>query len=470
MEAVIESERVQADSCNDLDREMGTLSIKSLYLKYTLAALIGMGIQMFSVIADGLFVGNGVGPAGLATISIVAPFWTLFVAVSSLIGIGATSISAMNLGKGNIEEARSYFAQGFWYAMVLSIIISAVVLLNLDSVVRFFGASGEVIKLSKEYLSVYMYGFPFCVGGIYLFYYVRVDEKPILGTVALALPTVVSIAVEWYTIFVMKLGMLGAAFSWVLCVGLAFLLIFYFVFSNTVFKIKLSDLKFDFKKLHAINKVGFASFSIQLATMVVTILVNNLLGIYGGKDGLDIAAYGLINAYTLYILTTLVTAFTIGIQPLASYNCGACFYGRVKELIITGVKYTFVSILLVLVLIFIFSKQIFGFFTGGFQPLVELTSRDMRIFLLLFPLGAMSMLVSGYFQAIEHNGKAIFNGMTRIFVFAVPLVYVFSKIWGLNGIWVAQPVADFLAFFVAAIYMYFEFVRLNELSKNCSDK
>jgi Na+-driven multidrug efflux pump len=448
------------------DRELGTRNIKFLLAKYSIAALIGQGLQMCQITADGFFVGNGIGEIGLATIGIIIPLLIFAIALGSLIGIGASSISAVKLGRGEVEEARAFFGQSVWYALILSSLISVFALFNAESIVIFFGATGDVVASATAYTSVFFYGFPFCVTGCVFYFFVRLDEKPFIGMLALTVPAVVAITVEYFCIFKFNLGIASSAISFNICVGSWFLIGLYFLLSQkTIFKIKLSDLKLDYRKINEINKTGFASFIIQISFSGVAIVINNLLGGYG--QPIDIASFGIINAYLLYIFSIIVTlGFTLGLQPIVSYNYGAGQFARVREALVDSIKYTAATMAVLTALLFVFQDQVLRFFVGDAPDLIAATQSNMKIYLLLFALGGVSFLISGYFQAIEHNGKAIFNGLTRNAIFVIPLLYVLPKFFGVTGIWVAQPIADTLAFIAAIIMVYAEIKRLRQLEEN----
>jgi Na+-driven multidrug efflux pump len=445
------------------ERELGTKNVKSLLVKYSIAALIGQSLQMCQITGDGFFVGNGIGQIGLATISIVYPLLVFTLATGSLIGIGATSISAIHLGKGEVEEARSYFGQSIVFSVILSLIIMIFGLLNVESIVTFLGASGELVKSASSYASVFFYSFPFTVTGCVFYFYVRLDEQPFIGTLALTVPALVAIIVEYFCIFKWHLGIASSAISFGLCVGSWSLIGIYFIISRkTIFKMKPIDFRLDFRKILGINKTGSASFIIQVVFAVVAIVINNLLGIYGGP--LDIAAFGIINAYLLYIFSIFVTlGFTLGLQPIVSFNYGARKFARVREAMTVCIKYTIGTMAVLTALLFVFAHQVVSFFAGDAPELIAATQADMKIYLLLFALGGISFLVSGYYQAIEHNGKAILNGCTRNIIFIIPLLFILPKFLGVTGIWAAQPIADVLSFAVAMFLVNKEIKRLKQL-------
>lgn len=446
-----------------LDRELGTGNINSLLVKYSIAALIGQALQMVQITSDGIFVGNGIGEIGLATISVIYPFLVLTLALGTLIGVGGTSIAAIHLGKGEVEKARACFGQSVVYALVLSLIISILGLTNVESIVRFLGATGDVVPSASAYASVFFYGTPFCVVGCVFYFFVRLDEQPFIGTLALTIPVIYAVLIEYFCIFKWDVGIASSAISFSLCVGSWSLCGLYFLFNrSTIFKIKMSDFKPDFSKIGEINKVGFASFIVQASFSVVAIVINNLLGKYG--TSMDMAAFGIINAYLLYIFSIFVTlGFVLGLQPIVSYNYGAQQFNRVREALTTSIKQTIGTMIVLTILLFVFQHQIVGFFVGNDPALIAATQADMRIYLLLFALGGVSFLVSGYFQAIENNGQAIFHGCTRNIIFVIPLLLIMPQFLGVKGIWMAQPIADILCFAAAMYLVYKEVNRLKQL-------
>lgn len=449
---------------NNEERKLGTQKIRPLFFAYTASAVFGMGMQMVMNIADGFFVGNGVGATGLGTISVVFPFWIIAIALGTMIGVGSSTLVGIKLGQGNKEEARSIVGQSFWYSNILTIIITVLTFIFLDRILMLFGAHGEILDSARSYTQVFMLGFPLYVTGLLLFYLIRIDEKPVLGLLIQMIPAGIALIVEYFLIFRFKMGINGSAIgAWIITMGSWYLLVLHFIFGKTDLKIKLKDIKVSFKNVKEINKIGFAGFIIQVAPTFVTIAINNLIGQYGSES--DFAVYGVINAYILYILISLTNSFGFGLLPIASYNYGAKNYGRVRDVLKISMKYTIGFLAVCLVLIMVFANQILGFFIGPVPELIEATRSAMSKFIILFPLGAMTLLIATYFQAVEKNGKAVVNSLTRNVVFILPLLFILPKFMGMNGIWISQPIADALAFLVAAYYLIRE---IRDLSKQDS--
>lgn len=452
----------ESDTLSLEERRLGTKKIRPLFFAYTFSAVIGMGMQMVASIADGFYVGNGIGEIGLATVGIIYPFWIVAIALGTMIGVGASSLAGIKLGEGKQEEARAVVGQSFWFSNILSILITIITFIFMDRILMFLGAEGEILESARSYTQVYMLGFPLYVTGLLLFYLIRVDEKPVLGVLIQTVPAGIALIVEYFLIFRMDVGIIGSAIgAWIITMGSWYILVFHFIFGKTDLKIKLSDIKLKKNVIHQINKIGLAGFIIQVSPTFVAIAINNLIGTYGHE--MDFAVYGVINAYLLYILTSFTNSFGFGLLPIASYNYGAKLYGRVREVLITSTKYTFGFILICLVGIFLFANQIVTFFIGDSPELLEATKSAMYLFILLFPLGAVTLMVSNYFQAVEKNSKAIINSLTRNIIFILPLLFILPRFLGMTGVWISQPIADLLACITALYYLVNEVKTLEKL-------
>ncbi len=462
MENAIGKEQMADMDPGVAESEFSSKSISKLFWKYSVFALAGLGFQAASVVADGIFVGTGLGEMGLAAISIIVPFWLLSVGFFGLFGVGASTLSAIKLGNGDVKGARDVYGKVIVFAFYISVALCIVLYLALDGVLKGLGATPEILPYARAYAVPYLIGLPFCVIGTVGYYYTRLAEKPLAASIGYIAPAIIAIITEYLFIFKFDMGMAGSAIPWVLCVGLSVFLIPYLQ-AKTVFKIKASDFIPDIKLTIESSKIGFAMFIIQVATMVSTAMINNLITKNGGT-GLDIASFGLLNAYIGYIFMLFTTAFMMGLQPIASYNMGAKLYGRVATLIKVGVTQSTALIIAVLALTFVFAEPIITFFVGPVPELVGNIKAIMKIWLALYALGNVSQLVAGFYMAIERNGFAILNGIARIFLFAIPLLMILPGIFGLKGVWMAQPGADILAFALAMVCIYGEHKKLKQMS------
>jgi Na+-driven multidrug efflux pump len=445
-----------------IESEFGTKSIISLFWKYTLFALAGLLFQAVGAVADGFFVGNGIGPIGLATISIVVPFITITIATFLLFGVGSSTLAAIKLGNGDMEGAREVYGNVIVFTFLFSVAVQLIVLLNINAILTLFGATTDVLPGARTYAISFMMGFPLYIVGNTAYSFLRVAERPLIASLVLIAGGILAIIVEYYIIFVLKCGILGSSVAAICSLGITILFIPYLQFSNTVFKLRMSDFKINFGIIKEIVKTGFAIFLVQISSIFSTIIINNLILKHGIPE-LHIAAFGIMNAYIAYILIVLTSAFVTGIQPIASYNIGARLYTRVASLVKIGITQSTIVIIVIMILVFIFADRIITFFAGPVPELVAATKEAMKIYLILYALGNVTQIVSGYYMAVEKAGLAILNGLARVIIFAIPLLLILPDIFGLKGIWMSQPGADALSFILALICIFGENKRLMKL-------
>ena len=448
---------------NITERELGTKKVGSLVIKYSAAAVLGQSMQICQVVCDGFFVGNGLNAQGLATIAIVIPLLTFALALGSLVGVGASSIAAIHLGKHETEKARRVFGQAVWYGLILSCAIAFFGYIFAEPVVKVFGATGDLVETAIAYSRMFFIYLPFCVMGGIFYFFIRLDEKPFIGTLALTIPVIYAEIIEYLCIFKWNVGVASSAQAFGMTVGSwVFIGLYFLISKKTVFKVKFSDLKPDLKLINNINRTGAASFLVQIAISFVAIMLNNLLARYGTE--MDTASFGILNAYLMYIFTLFTTlGWTLGMQPVASFNFGAGKFARVRESLTKTVLYNAIFIAVVTVVVFIFSKQIIAFFAGDDAALIASCQEHIFIFLALFFLGSTSFIISGYYQALELNGRAIFHSMTRNVIFLVPVSLLMCRLFGVAGVWATMPICEVLAFATSMIFIILEVRRLKAL-------
>lgn len=453
------------NSIESQERELGTVSVKKLLAKYSSLAVIGILTQVVYIVFDGNFLGGATGEVGLAAYGVVYPLIVIAEAVGMLMAVGATTIAGIYLGAGENDKARRIFGVSVWYALIGGIIISVIFLAFKDSIVQLLGANTpELIKEAGKYLVVFFLGFPIMILGFVMYYFVRLDEQPMIGVAVMCLPAVAAIFVEYYCFYTLGMGVQVAAIGYCIAVGLWALAGLYFVFSKkTIFKCKLSDLlgfKEFLNSVKDIFRVGFSSFMIQISYAILSIMISNLLSIYG--DTMDKAAWGIISGYLLNVMIIVVNlGFAVGMQPIVSFNFGAKKFNRVREALTTSIVVALITIAALTAAIFLFPDFCIGSFAGHDAATVNATVAA-KWCMLLYALGGTSSLISGYFQATEQPIKAVFNGCMRNIIIGMPALLIFSKLWGVGGIWYGVAVADICSFLIAIIFIAKELKLMNK--------
>ncbi len=444
------------------EREFGSKSISVLFWKYSMFALAGLSFTIVQTFLDGAFVGNGIGMEGFAVISVTSVLWQVAIALFGLFGIGGSTLAAIKLGSGDKDGARAVYGNIMFFSFISTAIICFVIYLFLDQVMVFIGATPEILESTKTYSTVFLIGLPFCVASTVVYYITRVDEKPLVACIAYAAPAIIAIVIEYYMIFKMDAGIGASAFAMEVAMGMALFLVLYLQFGSSLFKLRLSDMKPDFKIILDTCKIGFAMFIIPFSTSAATIATNNMLIESGGNE-MHLAAFGTIS-YMGYFFFILTNSFITGMQPIASYNYGAKRFDRIRTLIRIGIVQSSAVVILLLGIAYFFKEPIILFLSGD-PALLDIAKPAVVIYMLLYAFGNVSQIVSGYYMSVERNAFAILNGIARMTVFAVPLIFILPKFFGVDGVWMAQPVADTLSCVLALVCMTFEYKRLGVRQK-----
>lgn len=440
------------------EREMGTRNIKSLFIHYSVVTFWGMLAQAVMVIAEGIIIGNALGRSGLATISIVMPIETLNLALGTGLGIGISSLAAIKLGDGDEEGARKTFSTVFWFMAIVMIVFSGLVFFNAGTVAAFLGAPAELVHECVIFIKAFMLGLPFCVLGQILGSVLRVDEKPGIASFAMGAASMTALAILYYGVMVLKIGILGAGIYYGCTLGLSFLAILYFLYNkNTIFKIRLSDLKIDFTLVAASFKIALPYLGFQAAIFISTLVINHLLGRYGSD--LELAAFGIINSYIAYTVMIFSQTMANGLQPIASFNYGAGKPGRLLELLRSGIRIHLLVLIAVSLPVVIFAPVIIRLFAGGDAELIVTGARAIRLFTCMTSLGMTAYFISCYYQSVEKVRISIIIGISR-YVVVIPLMFLLSSVLGVMGVWYSQFLSDLLAFCLAIGFIVKETRRL----------
>lgn len=457
---------IMSDNASE-NRELGTKPIGPLVRKYCAAGLIGLFFQAFQISTDGYLVGNGLGAVGLSTIAIVVPLLSFAMAIGCLIGVGGTSLAAIDLGRNQEEKARKIFGQCVWLGIFCGITIMVLGLAFSEQIAIFLGATGDLIKTCTSYVNRYFMFFPFYVLGCIFYYFVRLDEKPFIGTLAFVIPPIYAEIIEYMCIFHWNVGTASSSTAFGLTVGSWSLIGFYFLCSKkTLFKVNLSDAKLEWKIVREVVIAGMATFAVQMAIAAIAVIVNAFLLQY--SDATDTTVFGVLNGYLMYIMTLIVTiAFAPGLQPIASFNIGAKQYARVRKALNICSIYTVVIMGLIVVLILLFKDQVLYFFIGDDPEVLSRASERIYIYIGLFAFGCLSFVVSGYYQAIEKDGKAVFTALCRNVIYLMPVLIILTGLFNMGsaGVWLAMPVCEILTFVTSMALIVNENKRLIALER-----
>ncbi len=430
--------------------ELGTESIGKLLIKQAVPASIGILVMSLNIVVDTIFVGNWIGSIAIAAINVVLPVSFFIAALGMSIGIGGSSILSRALGGNRREKALHTFGNQIVLTLLLTVLLVVVGLIYVDSIIPGFGGKGEIFEPAKIYYTIVLYGVPFlalCMMGNTV---IRAEGKPKFAMIAMIIPSISNLVLDYIFIKVLDYGMHGAAWATTISYLFCFsYIVWFFISKNSELKIGLKHFKLKGTIVSEIGSLGFVTLARQAVVSVTYLVMNNILFNLGGE--LSVTVYAIV-ARMLIFATFPVLGVTQGFLPIAGYNYGAKKYDRVRESINTAIKYAALMATIVFILIMIFPAEIAGVFTVD-ERVIQETPNAMRWVFAAIPIIAIQLIGAAYFQAAGKAVPALMLTLTRQGFFFIPLVFILPLFFGELGVWMSFPIADILSTIVTGYFL-----------------
>ncbi len=425
-----------------------------LLTSLSVPAIIGMFVMSTFNVVDTIFVGQGVGTLGIAGVAIVFPFQVIVLAIGQLIGMGAASIISRAIGSGDMAKANR--ALGNMMAMVIffSAIITVLGEIFIDDILRLMGATPDILPYAHEYLRIILIGTVFRCMLISSNNVIRSEGRARESMILIVTTAIINTILDPIFIFVLDMGITGAALATIISQGLGsvYAIIFYSS-KRSVIKVKLADFMPDFSILRETFGVGMASLARNVSSSVLVIIMNNQLAHYGGN--VAIAVLGVTHRLVFMAFTPLL-GIAQGFQPIAGYNYGARRYSNVRKLIQIATKRSVIIGSIAFALMMAFPGLLIRLFSQD-QELIQMAIPALRFSVVMFPIIGIQIIGAIMFQALGHSVRAFFLTASRQMIFLIPLVLLLPPRFGWLGVFYSMPIADFLstavtlAFVIAAV-------------------
>lgn len=427
---------------------LGTKSIGSLLLHYSLPAIIAMTASSLYNMMDSMFIGHGIGSMALAGLSATFPFMNLGAAFGAMVGAGASTVVSVKLGQQDYKSANHAMGNVILLNVGIGLLFMLVSLLFLDPILYFFGASDNTIGYARDYMEVILAGNIITHLYLGLNSVLRSSGHPREAMNVTLLTVALNFVFNYLFVFVVHWGIRGVAIGTILAqtIGLA-MVMRYFLKPTSVLQLKKEILHFSSKISGQILSIGLAPFCMNALACIVVTLINTGLQTYGGD--MHVAAYGIDNRIVFFFVM-MNMGFNQGMQPIAGYNYGAQKYNRVLEVF----RYTMCCVVafgaIGWLLCQFFPEWIVSMFSTDAE-LNALSSYGLRILTSLLPLIGFQMVCTNLYQSIGKAKIAIFLSTTRQLLFLIPFLLIFPMYWGTDGIWYSLPMADGLSALVVAV-------------------
>lgn len=439
--------------------ELGTESIRSLLLKYALPGIIAMTASSLYNMVDSMFIGRGIGTMALSGLTVAKPFMDICAAFGSLVGVGASSLVAIKLGDRDYRSANDILANVIILNVLLGALIMVVGLFWLDPILYSFGASQATIEYAHDYMEIILWG-----NILTHIYYglnsmLRSIGHPRISMYATIVAVVVNVILDAIFIFVLDMGVRGAALATIISQVLA-VIIQVVIFLNPkeviYFHRRIWKLKKDIT-MRALG-IGMAPFLMHLAACFVIIVLNNQLKRYGGD--MAIATFGMTNRF-MFFFVMIIMGLNQGMQPIVGYNYGAKLYPRMLRTL----KLTLICATCVMGVLWLIGLVIPEGFIRLFTPdevLIDQSIIPARVMLCVMVFVGFPMVIGNFYTSIGQAYKAIFLSLTRQVIFLIPFILIMPNVFqSLNlapiwGVWWSLPICDALAAILAVILMKYD--------------
>lgn len=422
--------------------------IKPIYFKYLSAAFGSAMITSVYSIVDTAMVGQYHGPEGTAALAVVAPIWNIIYSLGLLMGIGGSVIFSAKRGESEktTGSENQYFTAAVIGAVVLAVLAWVGIVIFERPILMFFGADQSMLVLAQKYMHPIKYVFPLFLFNQMLAAFLRNDKNPGLATIGVLSGGVFNVLGDYFFVFTCDMGIFGAGLATAIGSGISFLVMMLHFVSrkNTLRIVKPERLLY---KLQKICFTGFATFFIDVAMGILTVLFNRQIMKYLGANAL--AIYGPIIQVSTFVQCC---AYSVGqaAQPIISTNYGAGKGERIKETLRLALWTTAFFGVFWTVLSMVCPNLYIRIFMAPTPEILDMAPAIVRTYALSFLLLPFNIFSTYYFQAIMKPRAAFVVSVARGLVISGILIMILPVLMEEASLWFAMPVTELLVMFYAA--------------------
>ena len=407
-------------------------------MQYSVPAIIAMTASSLYNMVDSIFIGQGVGPLAISGLALTFPLMNLSAAFGAMVGVGASTLISMRLGQRDYETAKQVLGNVVVLNTLIGILFAVVMLLFLDPVLYFFGASEDTIPYAREYMQIILLGNVVTHMYLGLNAVLRAAGHPRKSMYATIITVILNAILDPIFIFVLDWGIRGAAIATILAqiVSLSWQLR---ILSNQqeLLHFRRGIYRLKRKIVENMLSIGLSPFLMNLAACFIAILINKGFKEYGGD--LMIGAYGITNRVA-FLFVMVMMGLNQGMQPIAGYNYGARQYDRVLRVLhLSMIGATCISLIA-----FFIGEVVPGMAARLFttdEQLIDFAVTGMRLSFMMFPLVGFQMVATNFFQSLGMASKAIFLSLTRQLLFLLPGLLLLPHLFNNFTPWEASIVA-----------------------------
>ena len=423
---------------------LGTEPLGRLMVSLAVPAVAAQLINMLYNIVDRIYIGHirGYGDIALTGVGVTFPIIMLISAFSAFAGMGGAPLASIELGKKDIRKAEQILGNSAGMIVLFSIVLTIGFSIFKTPVLYAFGASEVTIGYAKSYIGIYLVGTIFVQIAVGLNTFISGQGESKVAMLSVVIGALLNICLDPVLIFVLDMGVKGAALATVVSQAVSAAWVIRFLTSKrSSMKLKTEHMRLKKEIVVRIAGLGVSPFIMQSTESMVGITLNSGLQNYGGD--LYVGTMSIMTSIMQLILIP-VQGISQGVQPIISYCYGAGDKDRVKgtftRLLISGLLGT-----LILGGVAVLAPGVYaGIFTNN-EDLIRLTCQVMPVYFLGITIFGLQSACQSTFLALGQAKVSLFIALLRKVILLIPLAVIFPKFMGVMGVYRAEPVADVIS-------------------------
>ena len=433
-----------------MKKDLGNDKISKLLLQLSVPAILSMLIAAIYNIVDRVFIGR-TNPLGLTAIGITMPFQVIQMAFVLLIGVGGSTLMSIRYGEDDIESAEKILFNSLLYIIISELLLTVLCIVFMEPIFNLLGVSSSVEAYARDYILIILIGGVPGLTGYCLNNMVRSLGFSKQSMIIVFTSSVLNIVLDAIFIFVLGMGVKGAAVATVLSQTLVTVFVIYFFIKNkdVPVKLKFKNNSYNLNTIKEITSNGLPNFYMQIFGTILGILLNRFIIHYGGDYHL--ASVTIITSVMMFF-TMVIYGISQGAQPIIGYNFGAKKIDRS----IYALKSALVVIIIVAVVALIVLELVPELFVKLFtneEELIRITNHNIRLYILGLPFIGIHSITTTYFQSIKKPKISSILYILKYGAVLIPLLFIVPKFMGVDGVYLSNALSDTIAGVVALILL-----------------
>ena len=429
--------------------DFGTMNVPRLFVKLFIPTLMGLIFSAILNLADGIFVGKGVGSDALASVNVAAPIFLVSTGIALLFATGVSIVAAVHLSQHKKKAASINVTQAFTVSAFILLLFSLAIFFFPSQLCYLFGGTAKL----EPYVVTYLRGVSpvpvltaLMMVGMFV---IRLDGSPKYAMMCNVLPSLLNIALDWYFVFPLHMGIAGAAYATSISEAVAVIgtLVYMAFLSKNVHwykpKFTATSIRLTLRNVGYMAKLGLSTFIGETAIVCMLIVGNFMFVRYLHEDG--VAAYS-VACYLFPLVFMFGNSIAQSSLPIVSYNYGQGNEERIQKAFRLTVGLALVLGLLITVFCLMESDLLMSLFLDKGTVAYRIGCQGFPYFTLGFLFFTLNVVFIGFYQSIEQAKRATLWMLLRGVIFVIPCFILLPMAIGDKGLWLAVPLSEMLTF------------------------